>query len=127
MYMYLYKYVVCGYERNHFMSCGCGLYRIKMMELPLPPPPPINSFDDEYSLEEDGSYGVNESQSQETGEGQRVIYDPDFGDVESSLRWAFWLHSYGFGCLFFFLSFYSFFSILNLRLVKNKADVFGAT
>jgi hypothetical protein len=42
-------------------------------------------------------------------------YTPKLEEVTGSLTWAFWLHSYGFACLFFFLAFYSFFSILNLR------------
>lgn len=42
-------------------------------------------------------------------------YNPDSGMVYSTVRWAFLLHAYGFACLFFFLAFYAFFSILNLR------------
>lgn len=38
------------------------------------------------------------------------------GDViRKELKWGFILHTYGFGCLFFILAFYTFFSILNLR------------
>ncbi|CAG7819187.1 unnamed protein product [Allacma fusca] len=42
-------------------------------------------------------------------------YLPHWKDVHSNVRWVFLLHNYGFACLFFFLAFYAFFSILNLR------------
>lgn len=40
----------------------------------------------------------------------------DFASIaKRELRWALILHDYGFGCLFFVLAFYTFFSVLNLR------------
>ncbi|XP_035709834.1 uncharacterized protein LOC110852659 isoform X2 [Folsomia candida] len=47
--------------------------------------------------------------------GSDLKFDPTFEETTTTLRWAFWVHTYTFGCLFFFLAFYSFFSILNLR------------
>ncbi|KAK0176717.1 hypothetical protein PV328_000828 [Microctonus aethiopoides] len=44
-----------------------------------------------------------------------LVTAPTWVAVNQDLRWIFPLHSYGFGCLFFVLSFYTFFSILNLR------------
>ncbi|CAL8110429.1 unnamed protein product [Orchesella dallaii] len=42
-------------------------------------------------------------------------YTPELSEVKEEIRWGFMLHSYGFACMFFFLAFYAFFSILNLR------------
>jgi len=42
-------------------------------------------------------------------------YSPDPAAIHSTVRWVFLLHAYGFAGLFFFLAFYAFFSILNLR------------
>ena len=42
-------------------------------------------------------------------------YTPDSASIHATVRWAFLLHAYAFACLFFFLAFYAFFSILNLR------------
>ncbi|XP_015601297.1 uncharacterized protein LOC107270635 isoform X2 [Cephus cinctus] len=50
-----------------------------------------------------------------------LITAPSWFDANQELRWIFLLHTYGFACLFFVLSFYTFFSILNLRsLISSR-------
>ncbi|XP_012257909.2 uncharacterized protein LOC105687107 isoform X1 [Athalia rosae] len=50
-----------------------------------------------------------------------LIIAPSWDAVNQDLRWIFLLHTYGFACLFFVLSFYTFFSILNLRsLISSR-------
>ncbi|XP_046614617.1 uncharacterized protein LOC124302456 isoform X3 [Neodiprion virginianus] len=50
-----------------------------------------------------------------------LIIAPSLVVVNQDLRWIFLLHTYGFACLFFVLSFYTFFSILNLRsLISSR-------
>ncbi|XP_046742816.1 uncharacterized protein LOC124409316 isoform X3 [Diprion similis] len=50
-----------------------------------------------------------------------LIVAPSLVAVNQDLRWIFLLHTYGFACLFFVLSFYTFFSILNLRsLISSR-------
>lgn len=44
-----------------------------------------------------------------------LVTAPSWAAVNKHLKWIFPLHSYGFACLFFVLSFYTLFSILNLR------------
>lgn len=67
----------------------------------------------DYILSRDS---VNCSDSSYNGEAsQTPYYTPDVSTVKEHIRWGFMLHSYGFACMFFFLAFYSFFSILNLR------------
>ncbi|XP_063991696.1 uncharacterized protein LOC135170105 [Diachasmimorpha longicaudata] len=51
----------------------------------------------------------------------KLLIAPSLKSVNQDLRWIFPLHSYGFGCLFFILSFYTLFSILNLRsLISSR-------
>ncbi|XP_034950993.1 uncharacterized protein [Chelonus insularis] len=49
-----------------------------------------------------------------------LITTPPLDQVDQELKWIFSLHSYGFGCLFFVLSFYTLFSILNLRSLLSS-------
>ncbi|XP_012270845.1 uncharacterized protein LOC105694587 [Orussus abietinus] len=50
-----------------------------------------------------------------------LVTAPSWTAVNQDLRWIFLLHVYGFACLFFVLSFYTFFSILNLRsLISSR-------
>ncbi|XP_016842510.1 uncharacterized protein LOC100680409 isoform X2 [Nasonia vitripennis] len=44
-----------------------------------------------------------------------LVTSPSWESVNQELRWFFLLHTYAFACLFFVLSFYTFFSLLNLR------------
>ncbi|XP_014227187.1 uncharacterized protein LOC106652634 isoform X2 [Trichogramma pretiosum] len=44
-----------------------------------------------------------------------LVTTPSWESVNQDLRWFFLLHTYTFACLFFVLSFYTFFSLLNLR------------
>jgi len=66
----------------------------------------------DYSLTQD----IN-CTSESTGDSIPLerYYSPSMDSVTTTLRWGFYLHAYGFAFLFFFLAFYSFFSILNLR------------
>lgn len=78
---------------------------------------------DFYRIGSSLSMGVeNDSLHSDDGDGDggvspvlELVYGPTLQEATANLKWAFWLHTYGFGCLFFFLAFYSFFSILNLR------------
>lgn len=45
------------------------------------------------------------------------VTSPSWESVNQELRWFFLLHTYAFACFFFVLSFYTFFSLLNLRQV----------
>ncbi|KAJ8684012.1 hypothetical protein QAD02_019804, partial [Eretmocerus hayati] len=46
---------------------------------------------------------------------RELVLAPSWESVNQELKWAFSLHAYTFACLFFVLSFYTFFSFLNLR------------
>ena len=46
-----------------------------------------------------------------------LVTTPSWESVNQDLRWFFLLHTYTFACLFFILSFYAFFSFINLRWV----------
>ncbi|XP_058799059.1 uncharacterized protein LOC131668699 isoform X2 [Phymastichus coffea] len=49
-----------------------------------------------------------------------LITTPSWESVNHDLRWHFLLHTYTFACLFFVLSFYTFFSFLNLRSLMSR-------
>lgn len=49
---------------------------------------------------------------------------PDWVAARNQWTWSWPLHTYGFACLFFLLSFYSFLSLLNLRTVRLHARPF---
>ncbi|XP_074097039.1 uncharacterized protein LOC141526133 [Cotesia typhae] len=78
----------------------------------------------------DWTYGVNGTTSQpdqNCGNATSLSHDeilvtaPSWTAVNQHLKWIFPLHSYGFACLFFVLSFYTLFSILNLRsLISSR-------
>lgn len=66
------------------------------------------------------SPNCSDSSASNDGDHQHTpYYTPDVSTVKEEIRWGFMLHSYGFACMFFFLAFYSFFSILNLRWAHN--------
>ncbi|XP_057341939.1 uncharacterized protein LOC130678625 [Microplitis mediator] len=78
----------------------------------------------------DWTYGTNATTSQpgqNCGNSTSLSVDeilvtaPSWAAVNNNLKWIFPLHSYGFACLFFVLSFYTLFSILNLRsLISSR-------
>ncbi|KOX67156.1 hypothetical protein WN51_09400 [Melipona quadrifasciata] len=50
-----------------------------------------------------------------------LIITPSLISINQELKWIFLLHTYGFACLFFILSFYTFLSILHLRsLISSR-------
>ncbi|XP_011297750.1 uncharacterized protein [Fopius arisanus] len=56
-----------------------------------------------------------------SGPVDKLLLAPSLSSVNEDLRWIFPLHTYGFACLFFVLSFYTLFSILNLRsLISSR-------
>jgi hypothetical protein len=72
----------------------------------------------DYSLESDPLAQDNNNNCSEADDvtgGGEPFYSPSMDTITSTLRWGFYVHAYGFAFLFFFLAFYSFFSILNLR------------
>ncbi|XP_006557794.1 uncharacterized protein LOC412943 isoform X3 [Apis mellifera] len=50
-----------------------------------------------------------------------LIITPSLVSINQELKWIFFLHMYGFACLFFVLAFYTFLSILHLRsLISSR-------
>ncbi|XP_076754131.1 uncharacterized protein LOC143425312 [Xylocopa sonorina] len=50
-----------------------------------------------------------------------LIISPSLTSINQELKWIFFLHTYGFACLFFVLAFYTFLSILHLRsLISSR-------
>ncbi|XP_017892686.1 uncharacterized protein LOC108632545 [Ceratina calcarata] len=51
-----------------------------------------------------------------------LIIGPSAVSINQELKWIFFLHTYGFACLFFVLAFYTFLSILHLRsLISSRS------